>query len=57
MTTPAAAGERFLATGEFLWMADIARALRDELRAAAGRVTAVIDCARGLIEQGIVSPA
>jgi nucleoside-diphosphate-sugar epimerase len=41
MTTPEAAGERFLATGEFLWMADIARALRDRLGAAAAKVTAV----------------
>ncbi|MEU3854047.1 NAD-dependent epimerase/dehydratase family protein [Streptomyces sp. NPDC029554] len=40
MTTPQAAGERFLATGEFLWMADIAQALREELGAAAANVTA-----------------
>lgn len=31
MTAPAAAGQRFLATGEFLWMHDIARILRDGL--------------------------
>ncbi|WP_262056608.1 NAD-dependent epimerase/dehydratase family protein [Streptomyces sp. STR69] len=31
MTSPAAAGQRFLATGEFVWMADIARTLRDGL--------------------------
>ncbi|MEU3978820.1 NAD-dependent epimerase/dehydratase family protein [Streptomyces sp. NPDC026672] len=31
MTAPAAAGERFLATGEFLWMADMARILREGL--------------------------
>ncbi|MEU9340000.1 NAD-dependent epimerase/dehydratase family protein [Streptomyces sp. NPDC048278] len=31
MTSPAAAGERFLATGEFVWMADMARVLRDGL--------------------------
>lgn len=31
MTSPHAAGERFLATGEFLWMADMARILREGL--------------------------
>jgi len=31
MTTPEAAGQRFLATGEFMWMLDMARALRDGL--------------------------
>ncbi|WP_405165023.1 NAD-dependent epimerase/dehydratase family protein [Nocardia sp. NBC_01499] len=31
MTTPAAAGERFLATGEFMWMRDMARTLHDGL--------------------------
>ncbi|MFF1400582.1 NAD-dependent epimerase/dehydratase family protein [Streptomyces sp. NPDC058287] len=31
MTSPKAAGERFLATGEFTWMLDMARALKDEL--------------------------
>ncbi|MEU6818162.1 NAD-dependent epimerase/dehydratase family protein [Streptomyces sp. NPDC046860] len=31
MTDPAAAGQRFLGTGEFLWMADMARVLRDGL--------------------------
>ncbi|NUP35249.1 MAG: NAD-dependent epimerase/dehydratase family protein [Streptomycetaceae bacterium] len=31
MTSPAAAGQRFLATGEFQWMADMARTLRDGL--------------------------
>ncbi|MFB7420229.1 NAD-dependent epimerase/dehydratase family protein [Streptomyces sp. NPDC056210] len=30
MTSPKAAGERFLATGEFTWMLDMARALKDE---------------------------
>jgi nucleoside-diphosphate-sugar epimerase len=33
MTSPAAAGERFLATGELVWMADIARTLREGLGA------------------------
>jgi nucleoside-diphosphate-sugar epimerase len=31
MTEPAAAGERFLATGEFAWMRDMARTLHDGL--------------------------
>jgi dihydroflavonol-4-reductase len=31
MLSPAAAGERFIAAGEFLWMAEIAALLRDEL--------------------------
>jgi nucleoside-diphosphate-sugar epimerase len=31
MTSPEAAGQRFLGTGEFLWMADMARTLRDGL--------------------------
>ncbi len=38
MLEPAAAGERFLATGEFLWMGEIAAILRDALGDAAGRV-------------------
>lgn len=39
MTSPQAGGQRFLATGEFIWMADIARALREELGPEAGRVS------------------
>jgi dihydroflavonol-4-reductase len=38
MTTPAAAGERLLATGEFLWMRDIALALRAGLGDAGRKV-------------------
>ena len=38
MTTPAAAGERFLATGEFMWMGDIARVLRANLGDDASKV-------------------
>jgi dihydroflavonol-4-reductase len=38
MTAPAAAGERFLATGEFLWMRDIASALREGLGEEARKV-------------------
>ncbi|MEV6636767.1 NAD-dependent epimerase/dehydratase family protein [Actinoplanes sp. NPDC051470] len=38
MVDPAAAGERFLGTGEFLWMAEIARLLRERLGDAASRV-------------------
>lgn len=39
LESPAAAGERFLGTGEFLWMRDIAQALRAELGPAADRVS------------------
>jgi len=38
MTAPDAAGQRFLATGEFLWMHDMALALRAGLGAAADKV-------------------
>ncbi|MEU6343953.1 NAD-dependent epimerase/dehydratase family protein [Streptomyces sp. NPDC046977] len=38
MTAPEAAGERFVATGEFLWMAQMAQVLRDELGDAARKV-------------------
>jgi dihydroflavonol-4-reductase len=38
MTTPEAAGQRFLATGEFMWMSDIASVLRERLGADAQRV-------------------
>jgi nucleoside-diphosphate-sugar epimerase len=38
MTTPEAAGQRFLATGEFVWMADIAAVLRERLGPAAAKV-------------------
>lgn len=38
MTTPEAAGERFIAAGDFLWMADIARALRGGLGARGRKV-------------------
>jgi nucleoside-diphosphate-sugar epimerase len=38
MTSPAAGGQRFLATGDLLWMPDIARLLRRELGADASRV-------------------
>jgi len=38
MTAPAAAGERFLATGEFTWMAQMARTLRDSLGPDARKV-------------------
>ncbi|MFD4749802.1 NAD-dependent epimerase/dehydratase family protein [Streptomyces rubiginosohelvolus] len=39
MTSPKAADERFLATGEFMWMADIAQALRQDLGTSAANVT------------------
>jgi nucleoside-diphosphate-sugar epimerase len=38
LTAPEAAGQRFIAAGEFLWMADIARHLRERLGRAAGKV-------------------
>jgi nucleoside-diphosphate-sugar epimerase len=38
MTSPHAAGERFLGVGEFMWMADISQALRSQLGAAASEV-------------------
>jgi nucleoside-diphosphate-sugar epimerase len=38
MTSPHAAGERFLGTGEFAWMRDIAQTLRSRLGAAARNV-------------------
>jgi nucleoside-diphosphate-sugar epimerase len=38
MTSPQAAGERFIATGEFMWMADIARTLRTQLGRRAAKV-------------------
>jgi dihydroflavonol-4-reductase len=37
MTSPAAAGERFLATGEFMWMSEIAATLRARLGARAAK--------------------
>jgi nucleoside-diphosphate-sugar epimerase len=38
MTDPAAAGERFLATDEFLWVADVAAILRERLGDRAAKV-------------------
>jgi nucleoside-diphosphate-sugar epimerase len=38
MTAPEAAGQRFLATGPFLWMEDVAKILRDRLGPDAKRV-------------------
>lgn len=38
MTSPDAAGERFLGTGEFVWMKEIAQDLRNGLGAAAAKV-------------------
>ncbi|MDH2425910.1 NAD-dependent epimerase/dehydratase family protein [Sphaerisporangium sp. TRM90804] len=37
MTRPEAAGQRFLAAGEFLWISDMAQTLRDALGPAAAR--------------------
>ena len=38
MTNPAAAGQRFLGSGSFLWWRDIARILRDKLPDEAAKV-------------------
>jgi nucleoside-diphosphate-sugar epimerase len=38
MTNPAAGGQRFLATDEFLWIADVARVLRERLGDRASKV-------------------
>jgi len=38
MTAPEAGGERFLATGPFLWMSEVAQILRDRLGPAGSRV-------------------
>ena len=38
MTTPEAAGQRFIAVGQFLWMKDVARTLRERLGPRAARV-------------------
>jgi nucleoside-diphosphate-sugar epimerase len=38
MTAPQAAGERFVAAGEFLWLADIAQILRSSLGERAARI-------------------
>jgi len=38
MTTQAAAGERFLATGELMWLSDMAKMLRAKLGASADKV-------------------
>ena len=38
LTSPAAGGERFIATDRFLWMAEVAAILRQRLGPAAGRV-------------------
>jgi len=38
MTHPLAAGERFMGVGEFMWMSDISRTLREQLGEAANEV-------------------
>jgi nucleoside-diphosphate-sugar epimerase len=39
MTAPVAAGQRFLATGEFMWMREMAKTLRDRLGPAGAKVS------------------
>ena len=41
MTSSEAAGERFLAAGDFLWMAEIAAALRSKLGNRASKVPTI----------------
>ena len=38
MTTPAAAGQRFIAAGDFMWLAEIARTLKEKLGERAAKV-------------------
>jgi dihydroflavonol-4-reductase len=38
MTSPAAGGERFIAADQFLWVADVARVLRERLGDQASKV-------------------
>jgi len=38
MTSPIAAGERFIASGEFMWLSDMARTLRSRLGERATKV-------------------
>jgi nucleoside-diphosphate-sugar epimerase len=38
MTAPQAAGERFIAVSEFMWMSDISKTLRSKLGKAASKV-------------------
>ena len=38
MTAPEAAGERFIAASDWMWMADVANVLRSQLGASAGKV-------------------
>ena len=38
MTAPEAAGQRFIGSGPFMWMADVARVLKDQLGPAARKV-------------------
>ena len=53
MTSPAAAGQRFLGSGSFIWYRDIARLLRERLPDAAGKVRtrAMPDLAVKLLER------
>lgn len=42
MTTPAAANERFLATGELVWLADIANVLRENFKSYSRAIPSII---------------
>jgi dihydroflavonol-4-reductase len=58
MTQPAGGGERFIATDEWLWMADVAKVIRDRLGSAAPKVPTreapnIVVRAMGLFDGGI----
>jgi dihydroflavonol-4-reductase len=60
MLDPAAGGERFIAVAEFLWMADVARVLRERLGEAAAKVPSrgvpnLVVRAMGVFDPGIRS--
>jgi dihydroflavonol-4-reductase len=57
MLAPAAAGERFLATGEFMWMPDIAQVLRDTCGDGAARVSTHVLDDEQVREMAKVQPA
>jgi dihydroflavonol-4-reductase len=60
MTAPEAGGERFIAAGPFLWMAEVAEVLRDRLGEAAAKVPErtvpnLLVRAMGIVDPGIRS--
>ncbi|MFJ3666948.1 NAD-dependent epimerase/dehydratase family protein [Streptomyces sp. NPDC090106] len=60
MTSPKAAGERFLATGEFTWMRDMAHALKEDLGEDGRQVSTEQipdDVVRGIPAMSEIAPA